>query len=260
VADVAGLIDSHNRLREEMKLAPLKANPKLESAALAHARDMAWHEKMAHEGSDGSTPAQRIERQSYHYRATGENVAYGQDNVADVMRTWRESPPHKKNILGDFTEIGAACVKSKDGTPYWCVDFGLPWPEVDPEKVPGEVLAALNHARKEAKKPSLKLNAKLATAARRHVRELAEKDKDLSKDDQGLDPFARVKEAGYRFRLLGAMASSGQATPDEVARTWLENPSDRKNILGEFTEVGVGYAATEKGIPYWCLLLGKPAR
>jgi uncharacterized protein YkwD len=37
-----------------------------------------------------------------------------------------KSPPHKRNILGNFSEIGAACATASDGTLYWCVSFGLP--------------------------------------------------------------------------------------------------------------------------------------
>ena len=43
-----------------------------------------------------------------------------------------DSPPHRKNILGDFSEIGVARVDGKDGKPYWCAEFGKPMPEPQP--------------------------------------------------------------------------------------------------------------------------------
>src|SRR5205807_7565852 len=110
-------------------------------------------------------PAQRIERHGYHFRTSGENVAAGQSTVAEVMRTWIDSPPHKKNILGDFTELGAACVKAKDGTPYWCVDFGKPWPVLDPARAAAEVVAAFNRERAKVDKPPLKVHPKLEAVA-----------------------------------------------------------------------------------------------
>jgi uncharacterized protein YkwD len=42
------------------------------------------------------------------------------------MKAWMDSPGHKKNVLGEFSEIGAACAVGEDGATYWCVTFGLP--------------------------------------------------------------------------------------------------------------------------------------
>src|SRR5262245_44278505 len=91
LGDRAGLREAHNRERAAAKLPPLTASAKLDAAALAHARDMAESDKMTHEGRDGSTPAQRIERQDYHFRNIGENVAAGQGRVSEVMRVWMDS-------------------------------------------------------------------------------------------------------------------------------------------------------------------------
>ena len=97
-----------NKIRAEEKLPPLKANDKLTEAARDHARDMAEHTHLTHEGSDGSDPGKRIKRRGYVFKGFGENVAFGQEAVAEVMRTWIESPPHRENILGDFTEMGGS--------------------------------------------------------------------------------------------------------------------------------------------------------
>jgi uncharacterized protein YkwD len=122
----ADLVASHNQLRSESKLPSLKVSKKLQAAALEHARDMAEHKKMSHTGSDGSTPSSRVLSRGYRMRRTGENIAFGQKRVEDVMKRWMKSPPHKRNILGSFSEIGAACAAASDGTLYWCVSFGLP--------------------------------------------------------------------------------------------------------------------------------------
>src|SRR4051794_14668685 len=62
---VSELLEAHNRERSKENLPPLTIAPKLVEAARVHARDMAEHGLMSHEGSDGSTPAQRVERQGY---------------------------------------------------------------------------------------------------------------------------------------------------------------------------------------------------
>jgi uncharacterized protein YkwD len=120
------LVAFHNQVRAEAKLPSLQVSKKLQAAAFEHARDMADHKKMSHTGSDGSTPSSRILARGYRMRRTGENIAFGQRHVEDVMKKWMKSPPHKRNILGSFSEIGAACATASDGTLYWCVSFGLP--------------------------------------------------------------------------------------------------------------------------------------
>lgn len=120
------LLALHNRIRAEAKLHSLELSKKLQAAAEAHARDMADRHKMSHEGGDGSTSPGRIAAQGYRFRRCGENIAYGVRSGEEVMKGWMKSPSHKANILGNFTQIGAACATAADGTPYWCVTFGLP--------------------------------------------------------------------------------------------------------------------------------------
>jgi uncharacterized protein YkwD len=258
VADVAAILAAHNRERVAHDLAPLKLSPKLEAAALAHARDMAAHDAMKHEGSDGSTPAERIERTGYPMETIGENVARGARTSDEVMRVWIKSPEHHKNILGDFTELGAACVESRDGTPYWCVDLGRPWPALDPVEAGKEVVQRFNAERKKLNKPPLRTNTTLAAAAQRHARTMAEADKFVAKDDDGLTPFERVSRSDYRFSRLAEATASGQPSVEVAVQTWLDDRSNRESILGDFRDIGVGYAVTRKGRPYWCLLLGRP--
>jgi uncharacterized protein YkwD len=251
------LLDAHNEIRAESKLPPLTINPKLESAAKVHARDMAEHEKMSHDGSDGSTPGTRITKQEYRYRACGENVARGQENVRQVMRTWFDSPPHKKNILGDFTEMGGAFAKSADGQLFWCVDFGRPWPELSPEKASSQLIDAINEARHTEKKKALKPNDALQRVAQKHAREIAAADELRQESDDGAGPAKQVQGAGYRFRKLAQELFSGEFDSKVIVETWLKEDIHRGNVLGDFNDIGVGYAATPKGTPYWCVIFAK---
>lgn len=258
--ELAALVAAHNEQRTQAKLPPLAANPKLVAAAIAHARDMAEHEMMSHEGSDGSKPNERIERQDYHGRRTGENVAMGQKDVAQVMQAWMNSPHHRENILGDFSEIGAARVASDDGTPYWCVNFGLGWPQLNRDEATSQLVGALNRARQEAGKPAFKVNRKLGDAAQTLAQDLASRG-DLGAGGAGkmASPDKRVEQAGYRFSRLGEAAATGQPSGDEVAKTWLGSPAHRDNFLGKFSEIGVGYATNARGIPFWAVFLAEPA-
>lgn len=255
----AALIEAHNRERAMEKKPPLTSNARLEAAARAQARDMAEHDKLSHEGSDGSTPAGRIERQEYHGRRIGENVAEGQETVAGVMRGWMNSPHHRENILGDFDEIGVARASAKDGMPYWCVDFGLSWPKLDPARAAAAVVEALNRERERAKRPVLTVDATLEAAAREQASALARRAGLGSKEDVGSDPLRRLAEGG-QFARLGELAASGRATPEEVVRSWLDAQDRREGLLGDFDAIGVGYAIAAKGTPYWVAILGRPAR
>jgi uncharacterized protein YkwD len=130
IAEPAGfsaeLVAEHNRIRAEAKLPSLSPSRRLQEAALDHARDMADRRKMSHTGSDDSTPSSRILARGYRMRRCGENVAFGPRTVAAVMKGWMNSPAHKDNILGNFSQIGAAYATARDGTAFWCVTFGLP--------------------------------------------------------------------------------------------------------------------------------------
>ncbi len=122
----AEVIETHNRIRAEAKLPPFSVSPRLQAAAEAHAKDMAAQGKMAHTGSDGSTVGVRVKAQQYRYFRVGENIAHGRFTTPRLMKGWMDSPPHKRNILGSFSQIGVACAIAEDGKRYWCVTFGLP--------------------------------------------------------------------------------------------------------------------------------------
>jgi uncharacterized protein YkwD len=101
---------------------PIGLDATLGSVAEMHARDMARHGRMAHEGSDGSTPAQRLTRAGYGWRTVAENVAAGDTSADAVMRTWLASPGHCANLMNpDVREMGIAWAfepSSPKGT-YW---------------------------------------------------------------------------------------------------------------------------------------------
>lgn len=120
------LLALHNRARKEKSRPRLAESRRLSEAAQAHAEDMASRRKMTHDGADGSNVADRVVALGYRYRRCGENVAVGHYSPEMVMRGWLTSPPHRKNILGGYNQIGLGYATDKDGTPYWCVTFGLP--------------------------------------------------------------------------------------------------------------------------------------
>jgi uncharacterized protein YkwD len=106
---------------------PLKRDATLDATAAAHAKDMARRGKMTHDGSDGSTPAERATRAGYPWKFVAENVAAGQTTADEVVATWLASPGHCANIMNpDLREMGIAFAfdaTKPDGT-YWTQVLG----------------------------------------------------------------------------------------------------------------------------------------
>jgi uncharacterized protein YkwD len=250
----------HNQVRASEKLPPLEIEPRLNAAALAHAEDMARNETMTHDGSDGSHPAERMARQGYRFRSTGENVAMGQATVKAVMRAWMNSPPHKKNILGSYTQAGIAMVRSEDGVPFWCVEFGTPWPELDPARARTGVVEELNRARQKKDLEPLVAEPKLDTAATKIAERLA-RAATLDQEKSRGPTFAQsLLDSGYRYRSVAQLLASGLATPAELVSHLTEGAANRAACLGPFEHVGIGVATTSEGVPYWCVILARPFR
>ncbi len=257
--DLPLLVELHNKERAKEKLGLLKVNAKLAAAAEVQAKDMAEHEKLAHEGTDGSDPATRIKRQDYRYERVGENVAQGQRNSTAAMKAWMASPHHKDNILRpEFTEIGVACKLSANGEPFWAAEFGTPWPEINAVKDAGAMLEALNDARKEEKLPPLKINAKLEASAKTHSDAMAESGGFVDKDPDGKTPTARARQQGYNARAIGQCDASGQGDPKKVVQSWMaDTNASRTVVLGPYEDVGIGVSSNKDGVPFWCVIYGK---
>lgn len=101
---------------------PLRLNARLSAAAQAHSDDMRRRGVLSHTGSDGSSVVERVERQGYDWSRLAENVAWGYEDVGDVVAGWLDSPGHCRNIMdGRYTELGVGLA----GT-YWTQVFGAP--------------------------------------------------------------------------------------------------------------------------------------
>ncbi len=271
----ADLIAAHNKERAERKLPPLVAEPRLTAAAKAHAADMAAHKKMTHEGSDGSTLVDRVRREGYTYLKVGENVAEGQETAPSVMDAWMNSPHHRENILGDFTEVGVGRAEADDGTSYWAVDFGRPFPRLDPDKAEEELAERLNHARADASVPPLHVSPKLSKAARAIAADYAAKGpaksgdsaKDEKKDGEKKDgprtpdPMERIKQSGYRYMRITETGTYGTPTPEETLKSLFGIAEQKATLLGKnYSDLGVGYALDRDGRPAWVVILAKPLK
>lgn len=127
VLDADAARDQINAYRKQKGLKPLRLNATLTAAAKAHSRDLAKWDRISHFGSDGSNPWDRVKRAGYNAKLAAENVGTGQVSFEEVLKGWKESPGHNKNLLlSDAEHMGIALVhtpKSEFKT-FWTLVIG----------------------------------------------------------------------------------------------------------------------------------------
>ena len=127
-----------NAERADRGLATLKLDRRLETAALRHGGDMVSSGYFAHEGRNGSKPAQRIRAAGYLSSGgawrIGENLAWGTGELStprSIMAAWMQSDGHRANILlPAYREVGFAVVggnpRAHDGAgATFVTEFGV---------------------------------------------------------------------------------------------------------------------------------------
>lgn len=120
------MLASVNALRASAGVAALTLCTPLNRAAADYAGVMAGQGWFDHTGPDGRQPWDRMAAAGYQYRAAGENIAAGQQDVRAVMAAWRDSPGHYANIVSpNFRHLGVGRAASTDeyGV-YWVQNFG----------------------------------------------------------------------------------------------------------------------------------------
>jgi uncharacterized protein YkwD len=115
-AAVDRILADTNAARAASGLAPLKLNAGVSAVA------QRWSESMAAEGSMTHNPNYYKDMPAGWYRAA-ENVAYGY-TVGNVTDAWMNSEGHRRNILGDHTDIGIGYYKDANGREWYTQNFG----------------------------------------------------------------------------------------------------------------------------------------
>lgn len=115
-----------NEQRTKNGLKPLVLSPKLNRAANLHAHNMVMEDHLSHE-LDVRGQRNLSSRLEYvdadDYRSVAENIAWNY-SYETVVDGWMKSTGHRRNILGDFQEIGIGVAVNEDGEPYYCQVFG----------------------------------------------------------------------------------------------------------------------------------------
>lgn len=131
------LVTAVNEARQETRYCGGKAQPaagllvreaRLDAAAREHAGELARRGELSHESADGSSPAERVARAAYGYRAVAENLAAGQIAAGQVVETWLGSSGHCRNLMNarySETGVGVAIGRGERGI-YWVQLYAAP--------------------------------------------------------------------------------------------------------------------------------------
>jgi uncharacterized protein YkwD len=108
-----------------------------------------------------------------------------------------------------------------------------------------EILQFVNEDRKKHGLSILEMNAMESSLAAGHSHDMASGKVKFGHD--GFNARARAIQKALGSTEIGENVASGLMTAREVVDGWLNSPGHKKNIEGNFTLTGIGYASDKKG-------------
>ena len=125
--DAAAAASMITGYRANNGLPAVTLDPELMRMAQAQADVMAKRDKLDH--SVGKPFAVRLKQSGYDAKAAAENISAGYHTLAEAFSGWRDSPPHRANmLLKGATRMGIAAVytpRSKYKV-YWALVIAQP--------------------------------------------------------------------------------------------------------------------------------------
>jgi uncharacterized protein YkwD len=113
--------------RKNNGLTDVTLDPDLSRMAQAQAEAMAKRDKLEH---NIKTPfVARLKASGYNAKAAAENIGAGYHTLAEAFSGWRDSPPHRANmLLPGVTRIGIAAVPAPSSKyqVYWALILAEP--------------------------------------------------------------------------------------------------------------------------------------
>lgn len=118
------------------------------------------------------------------------------------------------------------------------------------------VLELINEERVQRGLRPVRYNGTLDNAAEKHADHMSIVGK-MAHDGIGDgDPGERIRAEGFR-NAWGENVATGQTSPEQVVREWMNSPTHRRNILDpNYSLMGVSYVTAENGRSYWAQEFG----
>lgn len=119
---VTDVLKQTNQFRKSEGLPVLVMKEELNQIAQRHSKDMAGARiAFGHDGFGDRQAKAGKEIKGMHTFA--ENIAYGANTAQEVVTLWKNSPGHRRNMLGDFKYIGIGTAKNSKGQIYYTEIF-----------------------------------------------------------------------------------------------------------------------------------------
>lgn len=104
----------------------------------------------------------------------------------------------------------------------------------------------------------LQLQTQLGVAAQAHADDMAANSFMAHEGSDGSSPSVRAQRANYNG-YVGENVARGYESPRSVVAGWTDSDGHCQNMmLGDYTELGVGYAVSRSGEKFWVQLFGTP--
>ena len=125
--DAAAAASMISGYRGNNGLGAVALDPQLMQLAEAQAALMAKRDKLDH--GAGKPFVNRLKASGYDAKVAAENIGAGYHTLAEAFSGWRDSPPHRTNmLLGGATRMGIAAVytPSSKYKVYWALILAAP--------------------------------------------------------------------------------------------------------------------------------------
>jgi uncharacterized protein YkwD len=125
--DAAAASSMISGYRANNGLGALELDPQLMQLAEAQAALMAKRDKLDH--GAGKPFVTRLKAKGYDAKVAAENISAGYHTLAEAFSGWRDSPPHRSNmLLSGATKMGIAAVytPSSKYKVYWALILAAP--------------------------------------------------------------------------------------------------------------------------------------
>jgi len=115
---VTDVLTHTNKFRKSKRLPVLIISDELSVIAQKHSADMA--SGRVRFGHAGFSKRNKMAAKVIHpLNGFAENVAWGATSGKEVVTQWKNSPPHRRNMLGHYKYIGIGIAKDRRGRIYY---------------------------------------------------------------------------------------------------------------------------------------------
>ncbi len=118
-----------------------------------------------------------------------------------------------------------------------------------------DLLAIINLDRVQRGLPAYRWNDQVADAAYANSADMAAHQRMQHTGSDGSNAGVRLTRAGFAWSSWGENIGAGFSEPQPLYTAWLNSPSHRTQLLGDFRYAGIGAVASSDGTPYWTLVV-----